>query len=195
TIAGYKPVPGDIKYKDLNGDGTINQFDEAPIGTFKPRIYYGISAGLSWKGFEVSALLQGVANRMNYVANFATEMGFQFVNFTYGQAYEQITGRWTPETATTATYPRLTADANHNYNKASSSFWVRNGSYFRLKNLNVAYNLPYEWMRRLRLGSVKVFANAQNLFTHAAYDFVDPEVGVGAYPIQRVLNTGINIKF
>lgn len=195
TIAGYKPVPGDIKYKDLNGDGTINQFDEAPIGTFKPRIYYGISAGLSWKGFEISALLQGVANRTNYVANFATEMGFQFVNFTYGQAYEQITGRWTPETASTATYPRLTADANHNYNKASSSFWVRNGSYFRLKNLNIAYNLPYGWMRRLRLGSVKVFANAQNLFTHAAYDFVDPEVGVGAYPIQRVLNTGINIKF
>jgi TonB-linked SusC/RagA family outer membrane protein len=195
TITGYKPQPGDIKYKDLNGDGVINQFDEAPIGTLKPRIYYGISAGLSWKGFEVSALLQGVANRTNYVANFATESGFQFVNFTYGQAYEQITGRWTPETAATATYPRLTADANHNYNKASSSFWMRDGSYFRLKNLNIAYNLPYQWMRRLRLGNVKVFANAQNLFTHAAYDFVDPEVGVGAYPIQRVLNTGINIKF
>jgi len=195
TIAGYKPIPGDIKYRDLNGDGTINQFDEAPIGTFKPRIYYGISAGISWKGFEISALLQGVANRTNYVANFATEMGFQFVNFTYGQAYEQITGRWTPETANTATYPRLTADANHNYNKASSSFWVRNGSYVRLKNLNIAYNLPYAWMHRVRLANVKVFANAQNLFTHAAYDFVDPEVGVGAYPIQRVLNTGINIKF
>ena len=195
TIAGYKPIPGDIKYRDLNGDGTINQFDEAPIGTFKPRIYYGISAGISWKGFEISALLQGVANRTNYVANFATEMGFQFVNFTYGQAYEQITGRWTPETANTATYPRLTADANHNYNKASSSFWVRNGSYVRLKNLNIAYNLPYAWMHRVRLANVKVSANAQNLFTHAAYDFVDPEVGVGAYPIQRVLNTGINIKF
>ncbi|WP_298732536.1 SusC/RagA family TonB-linked outer membrane protein [uncultured Chitinophaga sp.] len=195
TIAGYTPIAGDIKYKDLNGDGTINQFDEAPIGSFKPRIYYGVSAGLSWKGFEVSALLQGVANRINYVSNFTTEMGFQFMNFTYGQAYEQITGRWTPETAATATYPRLTADANHNYNKAGSSFWVRNGSYFRLKNLSIAYNLPYAWMHRLRLGSVKVFANAQNLFTHAAYDFVDPEVGVGAYPIQRVLNTGINIKF
>lgn len=195
TIAGYDPQPGDIRYKDLNGDGEINQFDEAPIGTLKPRMYYGISAGFSWKGLEVSALLQGVANRTNYVANFATELGFQFLNFTYGQAYEQITGRWTPETAATATYPRLTADANHNYNKAASSFWVRNGSYFRLKNVSIAYSLPYQWMHRLRLGSVKVFANAQNLFTHAAYDFVDPEVGVGAYPIQRVLNTGINIKF
>ncbi|HEY9260493.1 SusC/RagA family TonB-linked outer membrane protein [Chitinophaga sp.] len=195
TIAGYKPIAGDIRYKDLNGDGVINQFDEAPIGSFKPRIYYGVNMGFSWKGIEASALLQGVANRVNYVDNFATEAGFQFLNFTYGQAYQQITGRWTPETATTATYPRLTADANNNYNKVSSSFWVRNGNYFRLKNINIAYNLPYSWTSRVKLGSVKVFANAQNLFTHAAYDFIDPEVGVGAYPIQRVLNTGINIKF
>ncbi len=195
SIAGYDPIPGDIRYKDLNGDGDINQFDEAPIGTYKPRIYYGVNFGFSWKGIEASALLQGVANRMNYVANFATEAGFQFLNFTYGQAYEQITGRWTPETAATATYPRLTADANHNYNKASSSFWMHDGSYFRLKNVSVAYNLPYRWTSRLKLGSVKLFANGQNLFTHAAYDFVDPEVGVGAYPVQRVLNTGINVKF
>jgi TonB-linked SusC/RagA family outer membrane protein len=195
SIAGYTPLPGDIKYKDLNGDGTINQFDEAPIGTLKPRIYYGVNFGFSWKGLELSALLQGVANRTNYVANFATELGFQFVNFTYGQAYEQITGRWTPETAATATYPRLSADANYDYNKASSSFWVRDGSYFRLKNVSIAYNLPFNWTQRLRLGGVKVFANALNLFTHAAYDFVDPEVGTGAYPIQRVLNTGINVKF
>jgi TonB-linked SusC/RagA family outer membrane protein len=195
TIAGYKPLPGDIRYKDLNGDGAINQFDEAPIGTYKPRIYYGVNIGFSWKGVEASVLLQGVTNRINYVDNFATEAGFQFQNFTYGQAYEQITGRWTPETANTATYPRLTADANNNYNKVSSSFWVRNGNYFRLKNINIAYNLPYSWTSRVKLGSVKVFANAQNLFTHAAYDFVDPEVGAGAYPIQRVLNTGINIKF
>lgn len=195
TIAGYKPMAGDIRYKDLNGDGVINQFDEAPIGTYKPRIYYGVNFGVSWKGIELSALLQGVANRVNYVDNFITEAGFQFQNFAYGQAYQQITGRWTPETAGTATYPRLTADANSTYNKVSSSFWVRNGNYFRLKNINVAYNLPYSWTSRVRLGSVRVFANAQNLFTHAAYDFVDPEVGMGAYPIQRVLNTGINIKF
>lgn len=195
VIAGYKPLPGDIRYKDLNGDGVIDQFDEAPIGTHKPRIYYGVTVGFSWKGLEASVLLQGVENRTNYVANFATEAGFQFANFTYGQAYEQITGRWTPETANTATYPRLTADANYNYNKVASSFWMRDGSYFRVKNLHVAYNLPYTWMQRLHLGSVKVFANAQNLFTHAAYDFVDPEVGVGAYPIQRVVNMGINLKF
>lgn len=195
TIAGYSPIPGDIRYKDLNGDGEINQFDEAPIGNYKPRIYYGATIGFSWKGIEVSALLQGVANRVNYVANFQTEGGFQFLNFTYGQAYEQVTGRWTPETAATATYPRLTADANNNYNKAASSFWMRNGSYFRLKNLSIAYNLPFGWTQRIKVGSVKVFANAQNLFTHAEYEFVDPEVGVGAYPIQRVLNTGINVKF
>ncbi|PUZ26882.1 SusC/RagA family TonB-linked outer membrane protein [Chitinophaga costaii] len=194
-VTGDKPQPGDIKYKDLNGDGVINQFDEAPIGTYKPRIYYGLTAGFSWKGFDVSAILQGVANRSNYVANFQTEAGFQFLNFSYGQAYQQVTGRWTPETAAKATYPRLTADANFNNNKYTSSYWIRNGSYFRLKNLSIAYNLPLAWVSRLKLGSIKVFANGENLLTHAAYDFVDPEVGVGAYPIQRVFNTGINIKF
>lgn len=195
TIAGYKPLAGDIHYKDLNGDGEINQFDEAPIGTYKPTFYYGLTAGFSYKGIEFSALLQGVSNRDEYVANFATEGGFQFNNFTYGQAYQQITGRWTPETALTATYPRLTADANYGYNKASSTFWMHNGNYFRLKNVSLAYNLPYAWTSRLKIGSARIFVNGLNLFTHAAYDFVDPEVGVGAYPIQRVVNTGINVKF
>jgi TonB-linked SusC/RagA family outer membrane protein len=193
TIAGYTPKPGDIKYKDLNGDGLIDQFDEAPIGTDKPRVYYGATVGFNYKGFEVSALVQGVTNRLMEVNNFATEAGFLYYNGTYGQAYEQILHRWTPETAATATYPRLTALANTN-NQQRSSFWMRSGNYVRLKNISIAYNLPASWMRPIRISGVRVFANAENLFTHAAYDWVDPEVGVGAYPIQRVFNAGINIK-
>lgn len=195
TIAGYTSQPGDIKYKDLNQDGVIDQFDQTFIGTNKPLIYYGFTIGCSYKGIEFSTLLQGVYNRQIYVDNVWTEAGYYIAgNLGFGQAYQQILNRWTPETAATATYPRLTADPNNYINRQTSSFWVRSGDYFRLKNINLAYNLPYKLTQRLRLAGVKVFVNAQNVFTHAKYGWRDPEVGPGSYPIQRVFNTGINVK-
>lgn len=197
TIPGYTPKAGDIKYKDWNSDGVIDQFDITPIGNTKPKIYYGLTVGFNYKGLGVSALIQGVSNRDVYVANATFQSGFQSQNNAYGQAYEQLMNRWTPETAATATYPRLTAGGNVNNQQplfTGNSFWLHNGNYFRLKNVNVEYTLPYRWTRRFKVGGVKVFVNALNLFTHAGYDLVDPEVMPGSYPIQKVINTGINIK-
>jgi len=197
TIAGYAPHAGDIKYKDLNHDGIIDQFDVAPIGKQRPMIYYGLTGGLSYKGVEVSVLLQGAANREEYVANSYLDAGFQGQNNGYSQAYIQALNRWIPEVTTTASYPRLTAGGNgYNYSPlfTSSSFWLRDGNYIRVKNVNVAYNLPYNWIRKLRLRGIRVFANAQNLFTHAAYRGVDPEVAMPAYPLQKVINTGVTVK-
>ena len=197
TIAGYTPVAGDVRYKDLNHDGVIDQFDEAPIGAQKPIIYYGLTVGASYKGIEVSVLVQGVANREEYVANSYTDAGFQGQNNGYSQAYTQALNRWIPEAATTATYPRLTAGGNgYDYNPlfTSSSYFLRNGSYLRIKNVDVGYNLPYSWMKRLKLRGIRVFANAQNLFTHAAYKGVDPEVSLPNYPMQKVINTGVTVK-
>ena len=197
TISGYTPHAGDIRYKDLNHDGTIDQFDVAPIGKERPIIYYGLTAGVSYKGIEVSVLLQGVANREEYAGNNYTDAGYQGQNNGYSQAYVQALGRWIPENATTATYPRLTAGGNgYNYTPLfqSSSFFLRNGNYIRIKNVDVGYNVPYTWMRRLRLRGIRVFANAQNLFTHAAYKGIDPEVPFPAYPMQKVINTGITVK-
>ncbi|OQP40100.1 SusC/RagA family TonB-linked outer membrane protein [Niastella yeongjuensis] len=197
TIAGYTPHAGDIKYKDLNNDHVIDQFDVAPIGKERPLIYYGVTAGFDYKGIEASILLQGVANRENYVGSNALDAGFQGQNNGYSQAYIQSLGRWIPETATTALYPRLTAGGN-GYNYAplfqSSSYFLRNGNYLRVKNVAIGYNLPYAWIRKLRLRGIKVFANAQNLFTHSAYKGVDPEVPFPAYPLQKVINTGITVK-
>ena len=197
TIAGYAPHAGDIKYKDLNRDGVIDQFDVAPIGRQRPMIFYGLTAGLSYKGVEVSVLLQGAANREEYVANSYLDAGFQGQNNGYSQAYIQALNRWIPEVTTTASYPRLTAGGNgYNYSPlfTSSSFWLRDGSYIRVKNVNVAYNLPDAWVKKLRLRGIRIFANAQNLFTHAAYRGVDPEVSMPAYPMQKVINTGVTVK-
>src|SRR5690606_32426927 len=102
SIAGYVLRPGDIKYRDLNGDGTINQYDEAPIGTTKPLIYYGLSAGLSFKGFDLNILLQGVENRLMYLP---ANLLYAFGSNGMSQAYNRIEGRWTPETGKSSTYP------------------------------------------------------------------------------------------
>jgi len=191
-VAGYPLKPGDIKYKDLNSDGVIDDFDKAPIGSNKPLFYYGVTLGFNYKGFDFSTLLQGVENRTRYICNGDVDAGFRFGNNTFGQAYEQVLNRWTPETASTATYPRLTSNTNTNY--STSSFWMRSGDYFRLKNISLGYNLPYKIVHPIGLAGIKVFVSGQNIFTQAAYDLIDPEVAVNAYPLQRVLNVGINIR-
>lgn len=197
TIPGYALRVGDVKYKDMNSDGVIDLFDATALGNKGPLLYYGLSGGFSIKGLEVNFLIQGVHNRDIYVNNLTMDAGFQGQNNGYGQAYEQIQNRWTPETAGTAVYPALNAGGNgYNYNPLflSSSLFLHNGNYFRLKNVGLAYTLPYKWTSRLKVGSIKVFVNALNLWTWAAYDAVDPEISLPAYPMQRVINTGINIK-
>jgi hypothetical protein len=80
------------------------------------------------------------------------------------------------------------------FNTVASSYWVHNGDFFRVKNVSLSYNLPYRWLRRAKVGDVKIFVNAQNLWTWAAFHGMDPEVSLPNYPLQRVLNAGINVK-
>lgn len=187
---GYTAHPGDIKYKDLNGDGLINQFDQTAIGATKPLFFYGLSLGFQWKAFDLNALVQGALNRKIYLSG-ATEWAFQ--NNGLGQAWEHNLDRWTPATAATAAYPRLTVGTNIN-NEATSTFWMKSGNYLRLKNIEIGYTVPKVITRKIRLQSLRVFASGTNLFTVSAYDRVDPEVYNMAYPIQRLINLGINIK-
>lgn len=176
----------------------INEFDRTVIGGDKPYSYFGIDLGFEWKGLEFSMLWQGAYNRDYYLGDVTLTEGFQQNGQFYGQAYENMLGRWTPETAETATFPRLTAGGN-NYNRGNgwnSSFWLRSGNYIRLKNISLGYNLPDSFCRN-NLGGlrVKLFVNGQNLFTKSACDLVDPEVSFTSYPLQRCISTGINIRF
>lgn len=195
--AGYTPQIGDIKYADLNGDGVINQYDEKPIMGLKPLVYYGATIGFNYKGFSFSAIFDGVFNRQIntnniYVNGFG---GLAFGAGAAGQAYAAQLNRWTPETAATAQFPRLYFDSPNNL---TSTFYVKSGDYFRLKNAEIGYTLPSSFTSRFRLSGLRVFINAENILTVAAYrEFagMDPEVnGTGAYPIQRVINAGLSVK-
>lgn len=186
----YIPVPGDIKYVDQNGDGIIDLRDETAIGSTKPLIYYGATIGLSWKGIDLSMVWQGVKNR-NIILNGSNTWEFQ--NGGRGQAMEHHLDRWTPATASTASYPRLAVGANPN-NQRLSSFWVKDGSYLRLKNLELGYTLPVHWVKFARLQTVRAFANGYNLLTFTGLDRVDPESYQGGYPNQRVFNFGVNVQ-
>lgn len=199
VIQGFDNIlPGDIKYKDLNNDGVIDEFDRKIIGGDKPISYFGLEYGLEYKGLEFSMLWQGAYDRDMYLSDWNLLEGFQQINQHYGQAYECIMGRWTPETAQTATLPRLTAGGN-DYNRGNgwnSSFWMRSGNFIRLRNISLSYTLPAAFCHNyLGDSKVKVFVNGQNLITSAACNLVDPEVSFTSYPLQRCISAGVNIKF
>lgn len=189
-LAGTKVYPGDVKLVDLNGDGKIDQFDQTAIGNTKPIIYYGTTFGFSFKGFDCSILLQGVKNRTYQ------QMDYSFGADGKSQGYDYLIGRWTPENAATATYPRLTLgfNANNTPYLNTSSYWTRSGEYFRIKNVDIGYTFPLK-NNKLKLSGIRIFVNAQNLFTSTEYSRLDPEVySSTVYPIQRIINAGINIK-
>jgi TonB-linked SusC/RagA family outer membrane protein len=193
TTMGYKAQAGDIKYKDLNNDGVIDYKDQTAIGNTKPLFFYGLTAGFSYKGFDISALVQGVKNRDIYLSG---NSYWAFQNNGTGQAYTNALNRWTPQSAANATYPRLSFGNNTN-NYAVSSYWIKSGDYLRLKNAEIGYSLPAALLARIKLQTIRIFANGYNLLTHAssALDGRDPEAFSGGYPIQRVYNFGINVTF
>lgn len=197
TTTGYTAKPGDIKYKDLNSDGVIDQNDVSAIGGLKPLVYYGLNFGFNYKGFNVSVLLQGVTNSQMMFNQGDLTQGFIGKGFLglppYTQAYASILNRWTPETAATATSPRLTAGANSN-NGATSSYYVHSGNYVRLKNAEIGYTIPHFITSKLNISNLRFFVNGENLVTIAGYKGIDPEVNGIAYPIQRVFNAGVSVK-
>lgn len=198
VMVGYEVQPGDVKYVDQNKDGIIDEWDRVVIGGEKPIQCFGLDLGFEYQGFEFSMLWQGLCNRDLYVDNRTLVEGFQAIGNSYGQAYKNLLQRWTPETATTAKYPRLTAGGNtYNYGGSyGSSLWMHNGDFIRLKNLSLAYNLPEPFCNRT-LGGVraKIFFEGQNILTFSGCDLVDPEVTFTSSPLQRTIYMGVNLKF
>ncbi len=117
----------------------------------------------------------------------------EFLDNGQGNAWEHHLGRWTPETAASATYPRLTVGTSFN-NSRASSYWIRNTSYLRLRNAELGYTLPENFTRRLRLASARFFLNGTNLLTWSKFKDSDPENLFGSFPPSRVMYAGINIK-
>jgi TonB-linked SusC/RagA family outer membrane protein len=189
TLVGYRPQPGDVRYKDLNSDGVIDQFDQAPMGTTKPLVPFGADFGVRFHSFDLSVLVQGVLNRNIYLNGGAE---YAFLNNGFSQVFEQHLDRWTPSN-TDASYPRLNVGSNPN-NQAFSTYWQHRNNYARIKNVELGYTLPLSLTRQIRVQSLRVFASGTNLLTVSEYDRIDPEVFNNGYPLQRLFNLGINIK-
>lgn len=181
--------PGDIKYKDQNADGIVNTNDYVPTGySTLPQLTATLEAGLNFKGFDFNFSFQGVLNRSVYLTG------------TYYQAFQNngkistvALGRWTPATATTATYPRLSA-VNDITNFQSSSFWQRNGNFIKLRSVELGYSLPGEVIKKIHLDYIRLFINGTNLFSLDHMDFTDPETLTG-YPAVRTYSIGVRIQF
>ncbi|SJZ75749.1 TonB-linked outer membrane protein, SusC/RagA family [Chitinophaga eiseniae] len=187
--------PGDIRYLDRNGDGQITVDDQGPIGNAKPAIYYGLCTGFRFKGFDLSVLVQGTLNRQSILSG---DFMNGFGNSGQNNAYEYNLGRFTAATAETAQQPRLWLGNNTN-NTQVSSFWLKDNDFVRLKNVEAGYTFPEKLSRKIGLPSVRLFANGLNLLTWAEIYNVrkdlDPEAWGAAYPIMKIFNFGINVKF
>jgi hypothetical protein len=181
-------VPGDLKYKDQNGDGVINQQDLYPVGNSGlPSLTAGIHLGLKYRGFDLDFMFQGVSGRTVYLS------GNYFFAFQSNAKVSEIAlGRWTPETASTATYPRLSASNNLN-NFQYSSFWQRNGDFIKLRSVELGYTLPNTLTRKVKLSNARIFLNGTNLFSLDHMNFTDPETITG-YPPVRNLSIGIRVQ-
>ena len=183
--------PGDIKYKDQNNDGIINDLDNIIIGSTIPRFTYGSTLGASYKGFSFSALIQGVGKADGYLYRHGI-MPF----FEGGTVQEQHKDHWTPENPNAA-FPRLAfSEVN---NEKNSSFWMKDAAYLRLKNLQLGYTLPASIVGKMGMQTLRLFVSGQNLFTKDkfwnGYDVESP-VGIGnAYPQVKLYSFGLNANF
>ena len=197
TVEGYKPQPGDIRYRDLNGDHLIDGRDVKAIGNNAPLIEYGVYLAAEWKGLAFSMQWSGLGNSQTTTKM----MPFAFNKQDgYGQALVEHLDRWTPDNPN-ARYPRVSAGSN-SYNERTSTFWLQNSSYLRLKNVELSYTLPKVWTSRIHLDGVKFFVNGYNLVTISGIKDRDPEIlnfldgTTKAYvPNSKAYNFGINIQF
>lgn len=185
--------PGDLKYKDLNGDNIIDDNDQMRIAKSSvPQFYYGVNAGFNFKGIDFSILFQGVAETEKV---FSGSLIYEFVGGK-GNVTKEHLGRWITGSGQNASYPRLSIQHFSN-NRASSNYWVKDGSFLRLKTVELGYSLSKPVLEKLKLEKLRVYVNAYNLFTWNKFDFTDPETASDGtnYPIPSIVSVGFNIGF
>ena len=206
-VHSFGPVkPGDIKYKDVNGDGVVNDDDVVPIGyTHNPGLIYGMGLSVEWKGFDFSVLFQGAGSCDFFVG------GWGVYPFQEGEAGNIMkvasnpADRWisreisgTPDTENpNAIFPRLTYGNSQNNNRASTH-WLRNGRYLRLKNLTIGYTIPKKISRKLLMEGARIYFLGNNLAVWDSFGWWDPELASdnGArYPIQKNFTLGLTLNF
>lgn len=187
--------PGDVKYKDMNNDGIIDDNDKHAIGYSSsiPEIYCGIRLGFEYKGFGVDALFQG-ATRFSKMLNTSSVYWPLRNNTNISNWYLHDKIRWTEETKDIANVPRLSTLNNAN-NFQNSTQWLVNGEYLKLRNLNVYYDLPKNWISKIKLEQCRIFASANNVFSLDHVKYMNCEDFSINYPDMFSVYFGASIKF
>ena len=199
-----KVFPGDVLYKNFDddtetiwsGEGTAdNPGDQRIIGNSTPRFHYGITAGISWKGLDLSIFLRGVGKRDYWRTD-----QIAWPTGGWGSLFKETLDFWTP-TNTNAYYPRVYSNdgVNTSYNHWKQSKYLANASYLKLQNITLSYTLPKVWSQRLYFDDVKVFFSGENLYTwdHLPEGLETDMLSKGAweYPFMRKFSFGINVTF
>ncbi len=189
---------GDIKYRDVNGDGKITDADYVPIGyPTTPEIIYGVGFSVGYKNFDLSTFFQGSA-RSSFIINAANTTPFYLNGGNQNGLLQVIAdSHWSEDNRNSyAFWPRLSNTISQN-NTQTSTWWLRDGSFLRMKSAEIGYNLTGPLLKKLRLTSGRIYANGLNLFSISAFKLWDPEMGASGlgYPVQRVYNIGVSVGF
>ncbi len=187
TINGQRPVLGDIRYVDQNGDGNINPSDRVIIGNPFPKFSYGFNLGATWRNFDLSTFWQGVSGLDRYSWETTTDVRGNYTDRWYD--------RYTPENIN-GKMPRLGGSANDQY----TSFWLEDASYLRLKNLEFGYTFRQNWLQKVSIESIRLYFNSTNLLTFTHNDNYDPEKPATdtrdyVHPSMKTFSFGVNVQF
>ena len=191
--------PGDIKYRDINGDGVVNTYDRVAIGyTVVPEINYGFGVSLGFKGFDASVFFSGVGHVSRTISGnnlFGATADIKYE----GQIFADVArNRWTVSNPDPdAKYPRLSLE-NVTNNQQASTFWQRDMSFCRLKNAEIGYTLPKNLTKRIGLSTTRIYLQGTNLLTFSKFKLWDPELATAngsAYPNIKTYSVGLNLNF
>ncbi|MEZ5199472.1 MAG: SusC/RagA family TonB-linked outer membrane protein [Bacteroidales bacterium] len=188
--------PGDIKYQENGGDPeTITPDDRVRLGRSDPRFPFGIRAELKYKNFDLNAFAQGVLSHLTYTSRW----GMYNASGSTETFFEYHLDRWTPETPN-GKYPKTRVTNNKVINAQFSSFWLYNAAYFRLKNIQIGYNIPKKLLEKFKIDHARVYISGENILTFTDIDGFDPEIITNGsaerrYPLSKNYNIGVNLNF
>ena len=191
--------PGDIKYKDINGDNIIDEYDKVAIGyTYIPEISYGFGVSASWKGIDLSVFFQG-AGHLDRIIGGASFYGASENIWDKGQIFAEVADlRWTVDNPDpNAIYPRFAVTKVAN-NQQASTYWQRDCSFMRLKNAEIGYTFPKKWFAKAGITNVRLYVTGNNLLTFSKFKLWDPEIETAngmKYPQMRTCAVGLNVNF
>ena len=193
----------------MNGEGIIDSQDEVAIGYSKlPEFMFGFGLGAQWKNWDINAFFQGSAHTSFFLDGVSVKSPFSSGNMERAAINKDLWGKvWmstnSPEQNAHVTYPRLSngsGGAGASNNNKNSTWWLRNGSFLRLKNIEIGYTLPKEFVTKTFIKSLRFYVSGNNLLTFSSFKLWDPEKAKGSsdgsgYPLNRVITVGFNANF